>query len=327
MPDIPHRRISVVLPTYNRANFLDEALDSILSQITSPDEVIVVNDGSTDDTAAVLKKFSKYIRSAHIRNSGAPVARNVGAYLATGDWLWFCDSDDIWSPSYLARMHELLAEHPASQFAFGNFRLVRDGVWDIQTKFETAPQGFWSERESTKSGGWAITEPLYAKVLEFQPIFHSTLLVSRTLFDSIGGYNPRFAHTGSEDFEFILRCAANAPAAAIGDALVGIRRHAGNFSADQLHNLLGEIEILRYAAARHNATAHIRATINDQIAKRSLQGLELAFSAGNYPLVKSLASSLKGNAIGLKPQIKTLLAAMPAAFRDPIVTLAKRRMQ
>jgi len=327
MPDVQHRRVSVVLPTYNRADFLDETLDSILSQLASPDEVIVVDDGSTDKTEAVLGKFSKYIRSVHIKNSGAPVARNVGAYLATGEWLWFCDSDDLWSSSYLARVRGLLNEHPTSQFAFGNFRLVRDGVWDIQTKFETAPQGYWGARESVKTGGWAITDPLYEKVLEFQPIFHSTLFVSRTLFDSIGGYNPRFARTGSEDLEFVLRCAANAPAAAIGDALVGIRRHAGNFSTDQLRNLLGEIEILRYARIRHNATARARTIIDDQIAKRSLQSLELAFSVGNYPLVKSLASSLKGNAIGFKPQIKNLLAAMPPAFRDPIVTLAKRHMQ
>jgi len=326
MSNVRQRRVSAILPTFNRADFLESALNAILSQLVPPDEIIVIDDGSTDHTDAILQKFAKYIRSARIKNSGAPVARNAGDYLATGEWLWFCDSDDIWSPLYLSRVHGLLNANPQPRFVFGNFRLVREDVWDIATKFESAPPGFWGAGASPRGKkDWLVTDSLYARLLTFQPIFHSTLVVSRDLFDAIGGYNPSFARTGSEDFEFILRCAAHAPAGVIGEALVGIRRHTGNFSADQLHNLLGEIAILRYARAHHAAAAGCRAAIDDQIVRRSLQSLELAFSAGDYELVRSLTASLKPNPAGLKPQIKMLLAAMPPAVRDPIVALATRR--
>jgi glycosyltransferase involved in cell wall biosynthesis len=324
MSNVRQQRVSAIIPTLNRADFLEGALNAILSQLVPPDEIIVIDDGSTDHTDRVLQKFSKYIRSARIKNSGAPVARNAGAYLATGDWLWFCDSDDIWSPLYLSRVHGLLNASPQPRFVFGNFRLVRQGVWDTTSKFESAPHGFWDTPKGKTD--WIVSDILYERLLTFQPIFHSTLVVSRDLFDTIGGYNPGFARTGSEDFEFILRCASHAPAGVVGEALVGIRRHGGNFSADQLHNLLGEIAILRYARAHHAAAAGCRAAIDDQIVRRSLQSLELAFSAGNYELVRSLTASLKPNPAGLKPQIKMLLAAMPPAVRDPIVALATRRM-
>jgi glycosyltransferase involved in cell wall biosynthesis len=324
MSNVRQQRVSAIIPTLNRADFLEGALNAILSQLVPPDEIIVIDDGSTDHTDRVLQKFSKYIRSARIKNSGAPVARNAGAYLATGDWLWFCDSDDIWSPLYLSRVHGLLNASPQPRFVFGNFRLVRQGVWDTTSKFESAPHGFWDTPKGKTD--WIDSDILYERLLTFQPIFHSTLVVSRDLFDTIGGYNPGFARTGSEDFEFILRCASHAPAGVVGEALVGIRRHGGNFSADQLHNLLGEIAILRYARAHHAAAAGCRAAIDDQIVRRSLQSLELAFSAGNYELVRSLTASLKPNPAGLKPQIKMLLAAMPPAVRDPIVALATRRM-
>ncbi len=146
----------------------------------------------------------------------------------------------------LARVRGLLNADPEPRFVFGNFRLVRDGIWDTRAKFDDVPAGYWGERDAPKAhGDWIVTSPLYEKLLEFQPAFHSTLVVSRALFDTVGGYNPRFARTGSEDFEFILRCASYGPAGVVANALVGIRRHESNFSADQLRNLLGEAKTTR----------------------------------------------------------------------------------
>lgn len=328
MSNMRHRRISAILPTFNRADILEETLDSILSQVEPPEEVIVVDDGSTDNTRTVLDRFSAHIRTVHIRNSGAPVARNTGAYLATGEWFWFCDSDDLWRPEYLAHVRALLNTDAEPGFVFGNFQLIRNGAWDTRTKFEDAPAGYWGRSQGAEIGGhWIVAEPLYEKLLEFQPVFHSTLVVSRALFDAVGGYNPRFARTGSEDFEFILRCGSHGPCGVVGDALVGIRRHENNFSANQLRNLLGEIEILRYARTRHDAAQKVLPAIDRQIALRSLQSLELAFTTGNYPLVRSLTPSAKKAKVGFRPQVKMLLAGMPSILRDPVVTLTTRRAQ
>ena len=223
-------------------------------------------------------------------------------------------------------MRDLLNARPQPAFIFGNFHLVHDDIWSTRTKFEDAPAGFWCKDSAVQDNGDVVCiTPFYEKILTFQPIFHSTLVVSRRLFSEIGGYDNAFARTGSEDFEFVLRCAAHGPAGIITEALVGIRRHSGNASADQLRNLLGEIEILQHAKRHHRAARHSAEAIDAQISQRSLQALEQAFSARDYPLVRSLACFIKGSASGLKPRVKAFLAALPHEIRAPAIALLTRR--
>lgn len=96
--------VSVVVPTYNRADLIGETLERILAQTVPPAEVIVVDDGSTDDTPAVLARFGARIRVERIENSGEIDARNHGIRLARGTLIAFCDSDDLWEADHLARM-------------------------------------------------------------------------------------------------------------------------------------------------------------------------------------------------------------------------------
>jgi len=97
-------RISVVIPTYNRAAAVGEAIESVLRQTRPPDEIIVVDDGSSDNTAEVLAAFGDRIRIVAQPNGGVSAARNAGIRLATGDWLAFLDSDDVWLPHRLATL-------------------------------------------------------------------------------------------------------------------------------------------------------------------------------------------------------------------------------
>ena len=150
MFDPAHWRVSAIIPSYNRADFLYETISTLLAQSEPPHEIIVVDDGSTDGTAAVVAKFGAAVRYRRIENSGAPVARNVGAAMATGDWLWFCDSDDLWRPEFLSHIRAVAELAPFPQFLFGNFQLVRDGAWETVTKFATAPNGFWEAIASRK---------------------------------------------------------------------------------------------------------------------------------------------------------------------------------
>lgn len=323
MADRP--RVSAIIPTYNRADLLGQTLQSLLAQTVPPDEIIVVDDGSEDETPQLVAQFSPRVRYIRIANSGAPVARNAGAARATGDWLWFCDSDDLWRPTYLARAMDLAMACPSLTFIFGNFQLVRDGAWRGPGKFESVPPGYWDGLGRERIGDDAVlAQPLYAHLLRFQPVFHSTLLVSRLLFDRIGGYDGRFAGTGSEDFEFVLRCAAHAPVGMIAEPLVGIRRHPGNYSASQLRNLLGEIAILRHALAVHGAPAQsVRARIDAEIASRTAQALDLAFSQRDFDLVRSLAGSLVGERLTLRRRLKLMLASSPRAIRRPAIGFAE----
>jgi glycosyltransferase involved in cell wall biosynthesis len=325
MPDPVQWRVSAIIPAYNRADFLGETISALLAQTEPPHEIIVIDDGSTDETAAVVATFGTAVRYQRIENSGAPVARNVGAALATGDWLWFCDSDDLWRPEYLAQARIIAETSPHPQFIFGNFQLVRNGIWEATSKFATAPKGFWDAIASRKTVGGAIfTEPPYPHILKFQPIFHSTIVMTKSLFEAVGGYDMKFARTASEDFEFTLRCVAAAPVGMIEIPLVGIRRHQGNYSANQLANLLGEVKILHHAKTHHAAAKRYGAQIDAQIRYRNAEALGLAFTKGDYDLVQALAGSVGRRGLGFKHRLKAFLASLPNAIRGPLVALAER---
>lgn len=104
-------RISVVIPAYNQAEYLSEALESVLSQTREPAEIIVVDDGSTDDTPAVLERYKRHVAFYRQPNAGISAARNAGLERATGDWVAFLDSDDIWDPRKLERQAALVGEN------------------------------------------------------------------------------------------------------------------------------------------------------------------------------------------------------------------------
>ncbi len=94
--------ISAIVPTYNRAGVIAQAIHSVLSQVPAPDEVLVVDDGSTDNTVAELAQFGDRIKVLTQPNAGAAAARNYGVREARGEWLAFLDSDDLWSPGRIA---------------------------------------------------------------------------------------------------------------------------------------------------------------------------------------------------------------------------------
>ena len=96
--------VSVIIPTYNRAHCVSEAVDSVLAQVPPADEVIVIDDGSTDNTAEVLAGYGDRITVLRQKNAGAAAARNTGIRHATGEWVAFLDSDDLWRPGRITAL-------------------------------------------------------------------------------------------------------------------------------------------------------------------------------------------------------------------------------
>lgn len=119
---LPRASLSVIVPSYNSARFIAEALDSILAQSLQPEQIIVVDDGSTDGTADVVRRYQdpriQYIRKQH---GGVASARNAGLDAAHGEYIAFLDADDRWRPIFLETMHSYLAEDPTAGCVFSNF--------------------------------------------------------------------------------------------------------------------------------------------------------------------------------------------------------------
>lgn len=123
--ETPPRRVSVVIPTYNRAELLDHAIASVLHQTTAADEIIVVDDGSTDSTPDLVAGYGPPVVLLTQDHAGSAAARNLGLAQATGDWVAFLDSDDIWNTTKLARQLHYVDQHPqcglvhTGRFEFG----------------------------------------------------------------------------------------------------------------------------------------------------------------------------------------------------------------
>ncbi len=135
--------IGVVVPTYNRAGFLPETLDAILGQTRPPDAIVVVDDGSTDETPSVLARYAPRVKALRITNSGELVARNTGVAALATDLVAFCDSDDLWRPGFLAAMEALWRAEPGTRAAYGDFVIIRVGQWQSEGKFVQVSAGFW----------------------------------------------------------------------------------------------------------------------------------------------------------------------------------------
>jgi len=183
--------VSVVIPTYNRADRLPAAIRSVLDQSLPPAEIIVVDDGSTDETPSLVSTFPgvRYIRQ---ENQGVSQARNHGISVSENDWIAFLDSDDEWLPSKLERQCEALRRQPRFRFCH------TDEIW-IRRGRRVNPGN-----RHAKHGGH-----IFRQCLPLCVISPSSALIHRDLFESYGMFDPDLPVC--EDYDLWLRICAREP--------------------------------------------------------------------------------------------------------------------
>jgi glycosyltransferase involved in cell wall biosynthesis len=185
-------RVSVVLPTYNRAWCLAEAVDSVLAQEEAGAELIVVDDGSTDDTDRLLAGYGEAIRVLRQENCGVSAARNAGIAAARGGLVAFLDSDDLWLSGKLRAQVDFFAEHPEALICQTEELWVKNG--------RRVNPG----RRHRKRGGM-IFEPS----LELCLVSPSAVMARRELFERIGSFDE--ALPACEDYDLWLRVSLRCP--------------------------------------------------------------------------------------------------------------------
>lgn len=190
-------RVSVVIPTYNRADVVGRAVDSALSQTLTDMEVLVIDDGSTDDTRARIGRRDddrlEYV--AHERNRGGSAARNTGIDSARGEYVAFLDSDDEWHPTKLERQVDLLEERSEDW----------GGVYCGFRRRRTSPIAqFLDSRFRHETGREGDEDLLRALlVLEFDHGGASTLLIRSSVLEELNGFDESFQR--QQDWEFLVR--------------------------------------------------------------------------------------------------------------------------
>jgi glycosyltransferase involved in cell wall biosynthesis len=204
-------RVSCVVAVYNGETYLSEAIDSLLAQTYPNLEIVVVNDGSTDGTADVIRRFGDRLRLLHQANHGVSIARNRGVELSSGELLCFLDADDRVDPRKLTMQVAELRADPNLDFC------------DCHTS------NFWSPELSAET---REQDPRYRGLTWWKifPAHLSTWLFRRDLWDRVGGFQPRLRY--AEDFDWFSRaCDLPARRVRLADVLTYRRLHPGNVSA------------------------------------------------------------------------------------------------
>jgi len=235
----PPESVSVVIPTYNRADLLDRAIASAVNQTHPAYEVIVVDDGSSDDTPARCAAWGSRIRYVRTANAGVSVARNTGISLAQGQWIALLDSDDTWEPTKLEVQMAAFRAVPAAAWSLTGCEVV-DGegaVHERPESFEAAfplfrefgiqPERFFAqylERFEVTTAGVhhdGYHGDLFRLLFLGNVVLPSSAVVRRELIDRIGGFDASLRMC--EETEFFHRAAAYAPGIVLMSRLVRYR--------------------------------------------------------------------------------------------------------
>lgn len=177
--------VSVIIPTFNRANFIERAIRSVLAQTYRNIEVVVIDDGSSDATQEIVSKYEE-IKYFKIENSGVSFARNFGVSKCLGGYIAFLDSDDEWVPDKIELQLNYLSENPSVKIVYANEKWIRNnGVVQKKKHHEK------------------LTGLIFSKCLDQCFIGPSSVLMEKSLFDSSGGFDA--GYEVCEDFELWLR--------------------------------------------------------------------------------------------------------------------------
>ena len=198
--------VSVVIPTYNRAHTVLDAVRSVLAQRFRDLELIVVDDGSTDDTAARLSALSDpRLRVIMGRHAGVSAARNLGVGKASGSLISFLDSDDLWHPDKLAAEVAFLTRHPEVHAVFTDLEKRHGSQVFPSFMRQTAVFSRRLVQSAYPDGLVLEARDMRLCLLEEVPIKPSALTIRRAAFDAVGGFDETWS--SSEDWEFLLRLA------------------------------------------------------------------------------------------------------------------------
>lgn len=202
--------VSVIIPAYNSEKYISDAINSVLSQTYQDHEVIVVNDGSKDNTERIIKPYLKRITYLYQDNKGSAEARNTGIKASKGEYIAFLDSDDVWSPEKLSLQVKFLNDHPDFDLVYGDYGTFgENGVID---------ENFPLTRKFPRPDGY-IFQDLFLRPL----IFTSTVMLQKKVLEEVGLFDEQFVN--GQDYDLWLRIASKHKIGYVPKVIAMYRQH------------------------------------------------------------------------------------------------------
>lgn len=258
------RLVSVIVPVYNRVEYVAETIESILAQTYESLELVLINDGSTDDSLAILKAYQQRFPDKIVvidqTNQGQIAARNNGIKQASGHFIAFLDSDDLWYPEKLALQIPL--------FQNANIGLVYCAIENIDANGAVISTEMCDEK---------ITDTIYEHLLVQNRMTGGSVVVTKTALDDVGLFDPAFK--AAENWDLWLRVTQKYKAALVNKVLVKYRMHAGNMSKNSLLMLEAKENIIN----KHSDLANDKPALRGALLKARA---DLAYRYGLYYSLK-----------------------------------------
>ena len=221
--------IAVIIPCYNAASWVGHTLESVLSQQHPPSEVIVVDDGSTDESSAILDQFGAAITVIRQANSGLGAARNAGAAAATSTWVAFLDADDLHLAGTLQEYRLLHDCFPEATVLFGDFAVFDDR--SVNTAHGIHHLHDLPRHAAARSGRHLLLKRPAGILIERNGAFTpSCLVLRRDVWSRVGGFDESRDFQGAEDLDLYFRLLPTEDVAFTTEIVVHKRQHPGNMS-------------------------------------------------------------------------------------------------
>lgn len=209
-------KFSIIIPVYNKQDYLITTLQSVLNQIFTDYEVLVIDDGSTDDSVAVVMQFSDpRIKLITQKNGGVSVARNRGIEEAAGQWICFLDADDWYHPEYLSELDKMTIAHPGCDVMATRFMFIQD-------KPDWSPSAWTLSQRK-----YSLIDDLPSQWIKEIPFFTSSVVIQQKLLQSMQPCFPPGEHSG-EDLDLWFRLAEKTPIILLNQPLVAYRTFVPN---------------------------------------------------------------------------------------------------
>ena len=266
-------KISVIIPTYNRAALIGETLESVIRQTRPVDEIIVVDDGSTDNTEKVIRAYSRYITKCIKQpNSGPAAARNRGVREASGEFMAFLDSDDIWVQNKTEMEMEWFAKNEHLDLVFCH-------ISNFQENNEKEILEIRNPRiEKYLVDNASDLKEILNCLIEENVIGTPSVIVRRSCFDRVGPFDESLKI--AEDFDWWLRAARTCRFGFVNAVLVRRRRHPGNLVNDWVARTEAHLRVLRKFA---NTESNLPTDTKRLIYEKTMDGY---YDLGSYFLKK-----------------------------------------
>ena len=292
-------RVSVVMPSYNCAQYLAEAVDSALAQTYRDFEIVVVDDGSKDNTEEVARRYGSKIQYIKQENRGLPGARNTGIRASSGEYIALLDADDSWFPEKLARQIPEFAD-PEVGLVYSDLRVVYDNG-------EVVPS-FLSGRPLAASGH------VFDRVLQSGFIIPSSVILRRSCVEQVGLFDESMR--SQEDVEMWLRVCLRWKVKLVAEPLVNRRQRAGALTENDDLRTAYHIKLFHKALEIPGLSAENRARILRRLANSYYERGYYCLDAGKIAECrKSLRRSLKYDWRNLGALRSLLLTFIPGPVR------------